>query len=228
MDKILIIEDDADIAQLIQDYFEMQQFQVTVVTDGRAGLARALSEPFDIILLDIMLPGMDGFEICKALRKQTNIPILFVSARDSDIDVVRGLGLGADDYIRKPFIPSELVARATANLKRFRQFTAPVKNASSICFGDFEVDCDARRVTKGGLDVTMANKEFELLTFFLQNPNKVFSRESLFARIWDASTFGDITTVTVHIKRLREKIETDPNHPAWLETVWGAGYRFNL
>lgn len=229
MDRVFIVEDDRDIAELIVDYFEMNGFEATWEANGLTALERARQEVFDIIILDIMLPGADGFEICKTLRKEQDVPILFVSARDSDIDVIRGLGLGADDYIKKPFVPGELVARATANLKRYRALKGSGGSQSQrIELGSIAIDLDAMRVFKDGKEIVIAHKEFELLKFFAQNPNKVFSREQLFAKVWDAGLYGDIGTVTVHIKRLREKIEADPNKPVLIETIWGAGYRLNL
>ena len=230
MKKILIIEDDKNIAALERDYLEVSGYEVSIEQDGNSGLKNALKNDYSLILLDIMLPGMDGFEICRAIRKEKETPILMVSAKKEDIDKIRGLGLGADDYIVKPFSPSELVARVTAHISRYERLTASGSSddekADIIETGSLHIDIKARRVFLAGKEVTLANKEFDLLVFLASNPNVVFSKDALFDKIWGFDSMGETSTVTVHINRIREKIETDMSNPRYIETVWGAGYRF--
>lgn len=226
MRKILIVEDDKGIAELERDYLEANGFSVAVETDGLAGQEAALNQAFDLILLDIMLPGQDGFQICRHIRERKNIPVLLVSAKQEDIDKIRGLGLGADDYIVKPFSPNELVARVKAHLARYDRLTARETARGVMQFGDLEIDESARRVFVAGREVALANKEFELLTFLAKNPDMVFSKETLFDRVWGTDSLGETATVSVHINRIREKIEADSSKPKYIETVWGAGYRF--
>ncbi|MBR1581365.1 MAG: response regulator transcription factor [Selenomonadaceae bacterium] len=228
MKRVLIIEDDERIAEVERDYLEANEFEVETVIDGRSGLTAALNGNFDLILLDVMLPGLDGFKVCKQLRAELETPILLVSAKREDIDKIRGLGLGADDYIVKPFSPSELIARVKAHIARYERLTgskATVENV--IRAGGLEINVDARRVFVDGREIKLTNLEFELLNFLAQHPNVVFNREVLFERIWGLEALGDSATVTVHVNRLRDKIEPDPNRPKYIETVWGAGYRFN-
>ena len=198
MSKVLIVEDELSIAELEKDYLELSSFEVEIETDGQQGLEKALKNDFDMIILDIMLPGVDGFEICKQIREAKEIPILMVSARKEDIDKIRGLGLGADDYITKPFSPSELVARVKAHLNRYQ------------------------RLVNNQMEVN------DLLTFLAGHPNRVFTKEELFNKIWDMESLGDIATVTVHIKKIREKIEVNTAKPQYIETIWGVGYRFKM
>lgn len=229
MSKILIIEDDTAIAELEKDYLEINEFDVTLEKDGSAGAARALDEEFDLIILDLMLPGMDGFEICKLIREKKNTPIIMVSARKDDIDKIRGLGLGADDYMTKPFSPSELVARVKAHLARYQRLTSAGTEANEIIeIRDLVIDKTARRVTIKGEEKNFTTKEFDLLTFLAEHPNHVYSKEELFKEIWEMESVGDIATVTVHIKKIREKIEEDTSKPKYIETIWGVGYRFHL
>lgn len=229
MRKILIIEDDPAIAEIEQDYLGINGFSAQIAGDGPTGLAMAATEGYDLILLDLMLPGMDGFSLCKALREKLDIPILMVTARKEDIDKIRGLGLGADDYIVKPFSPSELVARVKAHLARYDRLThagderAPTRE---IVVGNLRILPGARRVYVGGVEVEFKNKEYELLLFLVTNADIVFNKETLYERIWGMDSLGDNATVTVHIGRLREKIEQDPSKPQYIQTVWGAGYRF--
>lgn len=230
MKKILIIEDDKNISALERDYLEVNGYEVSIEGDGKNGLKVALENDFNLIILDIMLPGMDGFEICRAIRKEKEIPILLVSAKKEDIDKIRGLGIGADDYIVKPFSPSELVARVTAHISRFERLTAHtgIDNEKSdiIETGGLMIDRKARRVFVDGNEITLANKEFDLLVFLASNPNVVYSKDALFDKIWGFDSIGETSTVTVHINRIREKIEKDMSNPCYIETVWGAGYRF--
>ncbi len=226
MQKILIIEDDMDIAELERDYLEANGFSVEIVGDGSLGEKRALEADVDLILLDIMLPGMDGFQVCRKVREARNIPILLVSARQEDVDKIRGLGLGADDYIVKPFSPSELVARVKAHLQRYLQLTGKKDAPHVFQRGALTIDRDGHRVFLDGREVPMPNKEFALLLFLAENPGVVFSKETLFERIWGETSLGDTATVSVHINRIREKIEPSTTRPTYIETVWGVGYRF--
>ncbi|MGN0144460.1 MAG: response regulator transcription factor [Clostridium sp.] len=232
MKKVLIIEDDKSIAELEQDYLDINGFDTEIALTGVSGLERALHKDFDLILLDVMLPGKDGFEICQEIRKVKEIPILLVTAKKDDIYIMRGLGIGADDYIVKPFSPSELVARVKAHINRYERLTSKEKigkrQQNILSIGRLSINCDSRRVYVGGKEVKLANKEFELLAFLASNPNIVFSKDTLLNRIWGEDSFGDTSTVTVHINRIREKIELDTGKPQYIETVWGAGYRFNL
>jgi DNA-binding response OmpR family regulator len=228
MKSILIIEDDKDIAELEQDYLEANGFQVCLCSDGFQGMQLALKEPFDLIILDIMLPSQDGFQICKTVRKHKNVPIIIVSARQEDIDKIRGFGLGADDYIVKPFSPSELVARVKAHLSRYEQLTAKEVRQDVLRCGELVIDEDSRRVFVRDKEVVLPNKEFELLLFLAKNPGIVFSKDTLFDRVWGADAIGETATVSVHVNRIREKIEDNSSKPRYIETVWGAGYRFNM
>lgn len=226
MKHILIIEDDTAILELERDYLEAYDYQVDTATDGAVGLGMARRIPYDLILLDVMLPGMDGFTLCRTLREEQNTPILLVSARKDEVDKIRGLGLGANDYICKPFNPSELVARVKAHIANFERLTGKAENNRVISCRDLVLDLDARRVTRGGREVPLANKEFDLLAFLMQNPGIVFRKETLFDRIWGMDAYGETSTVTVHVGRLREKLEEGPGETGYIETVWGAGYRF--
>ncbi|MBQ1207109.1 MAG: response regulator transcription factor [Lachnospiraceae bacterium] len=229
MSRILIVEDEESIAELERDYLELSGFDVEIEASGTVGLERALKEKFDLIILDLMLPGVDGFEICKQVRKEKNTPILMVSAKKDDIDKIRGLGLGADDYITKPFSPSELVARVKAHLARYeRLIGSSVQENEIIEIRGLKIDKTARRVYINGEEKNFTTKEFDLLTFLAQNPNRVFRKEELFSKIWDMESIGDIATVTVHIKKIREKIELDTQKPQYIETIWGVGYRFKM
>ena len=227
MKRILIIEDDKAIAELERDYLEANDFSVEIISDGKKGEEKALAEGFDLILLDLMLPSADGFVVCRAIRKEKDTPILMVSARQEEIDKVRGLGLGADDYIVKPFSPNELVARVKAHIARYERLTQKATQASNSIFtGDLEIQPEARRVFMGGKEVSLTRREFDLLLFFAQNPGIAFSKDKLFDRIWGMDALGDTATVMVHINRIREKIEPNPATPVYIETVWGVGYRF--
>ena len=229
MAKILIVEDEAAIADLERDYLELSGFEVEVENDGMTGLARALAEEFDLFILDLMLPGIDGFEICKQIREKKNTPILMVSAKKDDIDKIRGLGLGADDYVTKPFSPSELVARVKAHMARYnRLIGSNVVENDIIEIRGIKIDKTARRVWVNGEEKQFTTKEFDLLTFLAENPNHVYTKEELFREIWDMESIGDIATVTVHIKKIREKVEMDTSKPQYIETIWGVGYRFKL
>lgn len=229
MANILIIEDEIAIAELEKDYLELSGFQVTILDDGRKGLEEALAGEYQLIILDLMLPGLDGFEICKRVREEKDIPILMVSAKKEDIDKIRGLGLGADDYMTKPFSPSELVARVKAHLARYERLVKTHgKENEVIEIRGMKIDKTARRVYVNEEEKILTTKEFDLLSFLASHPDRVFTKDELFREIWDMESFGDIATVTVHIKKIREKIEEDAAKPQYIETIWGKGYRFKV
>ena len=229
MSRILIVEDEVAIADLEKDYLELSGFEVEIENDGRSGLNRALNEEFDLFILDLMLPEVDGFEICRQIREKKYTPILMVSAKKDDIDKIRGLGLGADDYVTKPFSPSELVARVKAHLARYeRLIGSNVPENDIVEIRGIRIDKTARRVWVNGEEKQFTTKEFDLLTFLAEHPNHVFTKEELFREIWDMESIGDIATVTVHIKKIREKIELNTTKPQYIETIWGVGYRFKL
>ena len=229
MSKILIVEDELSIAELEKDYLELSSFDVDIETDGKSGLERALSEEYDMIILDLMLPEINGFEICKKIREEKDIPILMVSAKKEDVDKIHGFGLGADDYITKPFSPSELVARVKAHLARYQRLVSSATQENDIIeIRGIKIDKTARRVYVNGEEKAFTTKEFDLLTFLASHPNRVFKKEELFREIWDMDSIGDIATVTVHIKKIREKIEFDTSKPQYIETIWGVGYRFKI
>ncbi|MBQ6886094.1 MAG: response regulator transcription factor [Lachnospiraceae bacterium] len=229
MSKILIIEDEEAIADLEKDYLELSGFEVVIENTGDIGLATALNGEFDLIILDLMLPGIDGFEVCKRIREEKNVPILMVSAKKDDIDKIRGLGLGADDYMTKPFSPSELVARVKAHMARYDRLVGSNHKENDIVeIRGIRIDKTARRVYVNGEEKSFTTKEFDLLTFLAENPNHVYTKEELFREIWDMDSIGDIATVTVHIKKIREKIEFDTAKPQYIETIWGVGYRFKV
>jgi len=228
MKKILIIEDQRSIAELVKDYLEINNFQADIRINGKEGLKDALQKDYDLILLDLMLPDRDGFEICKEIRKNKNIPILIISARGEDIDKIRGLGLGADDYISKPFSPNELVARVKAHLNRFDRLTGKSSQAKNeIQIKNLTINQVSRRVYLDNKEIIFTTKEFEILNFLASHPNIVFSKEQLYERIWGDNSYGDIATIAVHIKKIRDKIEKDPQKPRFIDTLWGSGYRFN-
>jgi DNA-binding response OmpR family regulator len=227
--RILIIEDDSDIALLEKDYLEINDFEVTIEKDGRKGMERALTEEFALILLDLMLPGKDGMEICREIRSKLDIPILMVTARVEDIDKIRGLGLGADDYITKPFSIAELIARVKSHIARYTRLTKnhdTSKVAEELDFGELRIKHATRQVFVDNNETILTRKEFELLHFLAANKNIVFSKEQLYDRIWGEDMYGDMRTVAVHIKRLREKIENNPSEPVYIQTLWGTGYKF--
>ena len=229
MSRILIIEDEESIADLEKDYLELSGFEVQTETRGDSGLQTALNKDFDLIILDLMLPGVDGFEVCRKIRESKDVPILMVSAKKDDIDKIRGLGLGADDYMTKPFSPSELVARVKAHMARYERLVGANPRSNDIVeIRGLKIDKTARRVYIDGVEKNFTTKEFDLLTFLAENPNHVFSKEELFRRIWNMESVGDIATVTVHINKIREKVEYDTSKPQYIETIWGVGYRFKI
>ena len=229
MSKILIVEDEVAIADLEKDYLELSGFDVEVANDGLIGYQKAMEEDYNLVILDLMLPGMDGFEICRKLREEKNTPIIMVYAKKDDIDKIRGLGLGADDYMTKPFSPSELVARVKAHLSRYERLIGSAAEVNKVIeIRGLKIDTTARRVWVNGQEKAFTTKEFDLLTFLASHPNHVYTKDELFSEIWDMESIGDIATVTVHIKKIREKIEMDTSNPQYIETIWGVGYRFKM
>jgi DNA-binding response OmpR family regulator len=230
MKRILIIEDEQVIAEVEKDYLEANGYEVDIEASGDVGLNKAISEDYDLILLDLMLPKTNGFEICRQVRKVKNIPILMVSAKKEEIDKIRGLGIGADDYVIKPFSLGELVARVKAHIARYDRLIADNTNRSTdeIRIQGILIDKLSRKVFVNGAEVQFTSKEYDLLLFMMMNPNRVFSKDDLFEKIWGLDSLGDFATVTVHISKIREKVEADPSKPQYIETIWGVGYRFNL
>ncbi|TEB05469.1 Transcriptional regulatory protein SrrA [Pelotomaculum schinkii] len=230
MKKVLIIEDDQCIAELERDYLEIDGFETDIELNGRTGLQRALQGNYAIIILDVMLPEIDGFEICRTIRNRSNVPIIIVSAKKEDIDKIRGLGLGADDYMTKPFSPAELVARIKSHLARYNRLVDQkvVNRPEEIKIKGLVINKSSRRVHLNGQEIPFTAKEFDLLVFLAENPDRVFSKEHIFEKIWGVDNVGEIATVAVHIRRIREKIEEDTSNPDYIETIWGTGYRFNI
>lgn len=234
MSRILIVEDEDEIAMLEKDYLEVNGYDADIVSDGRTAIDKAVDGSYDLIILDIMLPGISGYDICRQVRDQIDIPIIMVTAKTESIDKIRGLGLGADDYIAKPFDPAELVARVKSHISRYKRLTntrvgeACEQEQGVITVGNLRILIRSWKVYRGMEEIKLPNKEFELLKFLAMNPNIVFSKEQLFDKIWGYDYIGDAATVTVHVNRIREKIEEDSNNPKYIETIWGAGYRFNL
>jgi len=229
MKKVLIIEDELSIAELERDYLEINGYSVDIEVDGETGLRAAISKTYNLIILDVMLPRIDGFEVCRQIRSVKNVPILMVSAKKEDIDKIRGLGLGADDYVTKPFSPGELVARVKAHIARYERLIGENKDENEIIeIRGLSIYRTSRRVYVNGNEVILTAKEFDILTILALSPNKVFSKDDIFDKVWGMESFGDVGTVTVHIRKLREKIEVDPSDPKYIETIWGVGYRFEL
>ncbi len=227
MKQILVIEDDLNIAELQRDYLQMSGYKVDIVQDGKLGLQRGIGGEYDLIIVDLMLPGMDGYEIIKAIREKQEMPLIIVSARSEDIDKIRGLGLGADDYISKPFSLAELTARIKSHIARYEHLTGKKISSAVINRGGLEINTASHQVFINGKESKMTAKEYDLLLFLAGNPNIVFTKEQLYDAIWGENYYGDIATVPVHIQRIRKKIEKDPANPEYIETLWGSGYRFN-
>ena len=226
--RVLIIEDDESIAELQKDYLEINQIVAEITKDGSEGLYRAINEPFDLIIVDLMLPSLDGFEICRRIREQKNIPIMIVSAKKEDIDKIRGLGLGADDYMTKPFSPSELVARVQVHIKRYRLLTGNVIAEDTLELGQITIQKQARKVFILGEEIFFPTKELDLLIFFMEHPNRVWTKEQLFRQVWEMDDLdSDVYTVVVHVGRIREKMKKANLSENPIETIWGSGYRFN-
>ncbi len=228
MKRILIIEDEQSIAELERDYLEISGYKVDIASDGNQGLELGLNGEYDLIILDLMLPGVNGFDLCKQIREKRDLPILMVTAKADDVDIIRGLGLGADDYITKPFKPLELVARVKAHMARYERLIGSKDTNDLIVIRGLTIDHDSRRVFLNDQEIMLTIKEFDLLYFLAKNPNRVFSKDHLFERLWGIDALGDTQTVTVHVRKLREKIEMDTENAQYIETVWGAGYRFRV
>ena len=224
--SILIVEDEPAIAELQRDYLEMNGYETEIAVNGEQGLELGLSGKYELIVLDVMLPKLNGFEVCKKIRDESDVPILMVTARREDIDIVRGLGLGADDYMTKPFKPAELVARVKAHLSRYDRLKGRSSSTNELEIRGLRLNPDSRRAYVRDVEVSLTTKEFDLLYFLALHPNHVFSKDQLFERLWGVDSLGDTQTVTVHIRKLREKIEEDSANPLYIETLWGAGYRF--
>lgn len=224
--KILIVEDEKEISSLVRDYLTASNYQVIVAADGEEGVALFRKEKPDMAILDIMLPKMDGFEVCRTIRQESKIPIIMLSARKEDTDKILGLGLGADDYITKPFSPRELIARVQSHFRRYSELSEPAQKSDALVFGDLEIDPKAYIVKVRGSEVPFSVKEFEILHYLALNMNQALSREKIFEAIWGFNEYGDINTVTVHVRKIREKIEEDPSTPKYIETIWGIGYKF--
>ena len=227
--KVLIVEDDTNIAELLHLYLEKEGFETVVANDGGKGVEYFRSFQPALVLLDIMLPVMDGWAVCSKIRETSRTPIIMLTAKGEDMDKILGLEYGADDYMTKPFSPSELVARVKAHMERYNRLVGSnVHKNDVIEIRGIKIDKTARRVWVNGEETTFTTKEFDLLTFLAENPNRVFTKEELFREIWDMESVGDIATVTVHIKKIREKIEFNTAKPQYIETIWGVGYRFKV
>ena len=226
MSRILIIEDESSIAELEKDYLELSGFEVALEEEGNQGLKRALEEDFDLLILDLMLPGLDGFEICRRFREVKNTPIIMISAKKEDIDKIRGLGLGADDYMTKPFSPSELVARVDAVYRRVSMSSAKQEPETELRSGPFQLNIRSRSLTRDGQKIDLTQVEFQLMEHFMRNPNVALDRSALLTTVWGDSYFGDDKIVDVNVRRLRMKIEPEPSNPKYLTTVWGFGYKW--
>ncbi|WP_430884070.1 response regulator transcription factor [Fusibacter sp. JL216-2] len=224
--KILVVDDEQEIAELIRDYLKATGYDVIIASNGEEGLETFEKEKPDMAILDIMMPVMDGLELCRRIRSASNIPILMLTAKKEDADKILGLGLGADDYVTKPFSPRELIARVQSQLRRFNELSGNVKKTDTLQFGELEIDPSAHIVTVRGEIVSFSVKEFEILHFMAMNMNQALSREKIFENVWGFNEYGDINTVTVHVRKIREKIEKDPSQPEYIETVWGIGYKF--
>jgi DNA-binding response OmpR family regulator len=228
MKHILIIEDDTNIAELERDYLQLNGYHVTIIADGKPGLQHAVSGTYDVVIVDLMLPNKDGFQILKAVRSEREIPVIIVSAKTDEIDKIRGLGYGADDYLTKPFSPAELVARVKSHINRYERLMGKNEEAEILTHKGLEVNTASHQVFVNGKEVIFTAKEYELLVFLMSHPNILFSKDHLFQIIWKEDHFGDTATVSVHIQKIRKKIEKSPSNPQYIETIWGAGYRFNV
>jgi DNA-binding response OmpR family regulator len=228
MKKVLIIEDDLNIAELERDYLHLNGYHGEIVQDGMAGLQMALSGQFDIIVVDLMLPQKNGYEIIREIRKHLEIPVIVVSAKNEDIDKIRGLDIGADDYLTKPFSPTEFVARVKSHAKRYERLKGNAGNHEVILHNGLEIDTGSRQVSVNGKEVQLTTKEYDILLFLASHPNIVFTKERLLDAVWGSGYFGDTATIAVHTYKIRKKIESDPANPVYIETIWGTGYRFKL
>lgn len=225
--KILVVDDERELAELIKDYLEEEHYSVIISTDGREAVEMFRIHHPNLVILDIMLPGLDGMEVCRTIRSESNIPIIMLSAKKSDVDKILSLGLGADDYVVKPFSPGEVVARVKAQLRRFNMLSSTDIPRVLLRFGQLEIDPKGYTVSMSGRPIEFSAKEFEVLHLFTLHPGQVLTREQIFENVWGFNSIGDLNTVTVHIKKIREKIESDPSNPQYIKTIWGVGYRFD-
>jgi DNA-binding response OmpR family regulator len=224
--RVMVVDDDPEIAELIRDYLEAEQFEVIICGDGKDAIRRFREYRPQLVVLDIMLPGLDGMEVCRTIRAESNIPIIMLSAKQSEVDKILGLGLGADDYVVKPFSPAEVAARVKAQLRRYHHLSAPDGRGDTLTFRDLEIDPKAYTVRRGGRIIPLTTKEFEVLRFLALHPNQVLSRQQIYDNVWGIHEYGDLNTVTIHVKKIREKIGDDGSDPRFITTVWGVGYRF--
>lgn len=227
MKRILIIEDDLHIAELERDYLQLNGFKADIVQDGAQGLQKALAGNYDVIIVDLMLPGKDGYEIIKEIRKRLDVSVMVVSAKEEDVNKIRGLECGADDYLTKPFSPGELVARIKSHIRRYERLKGSLIPSEAIIHRGLEINTASHKVYVNGHEVQMTAREYELLVFLASNPGVVFSKEHILTSIWGDDYYGDTATVAVHIQKIRRKIERDSSNPEFIETLWGTGYRFN-
>lgn len=226
--KILVVDDEQELTELLKDYLEREQFEVITCGEGEEAIALFKRYEPQLIVLDVMLPKLSGIEVCRMIRAESSVPIIMLSAKKSEVDKILGLGIGADDYVVKPFSPSEVVARVKAQLRRFQQLSRPEAVQSTVWrYGEIEIDAKAYEVKLKGRPIEFSAKEFELLLFMAKHPNQVFSREQIFENVWGYGDYGDLNTVTVHVKKLRSKLEADPANPDYIKTVWGVGYKFS-
>jgi DNA-binding response OmpR family regulator len=225
--KIMVVDDEVEIGELLKDYLEEEQYEVILCTNGLSALEAFRQHNPQLVILDIMLPGLDGMEVCRTIRSESAVPVIMLSAKKNDVDKILSLGLGADDYVVKPFSPGEVVARVKAQLRRTQQLSRPVENAEILKYSGLEINLKAYEVKVNNQEVELSAKEFEMLRYFAVHANQVLTREQIFENVWGFNEYGDINTVTVHIKKVREKIEKDPSHPQLIKTVWGVGYKFD-
>lgn len=225
--KIMVVDDELEIAELIKDYLEEEQYSVIISTDGKDAIELFRQQQPQLVVLDIMLPGLSGMEVCRIIRSESPVPIIMLSAKKAEVDKILGLGLGADDYVVKPFSPGEVIARVKAQLRRYNQLSAPTEKTDVLSYKDLEIDLKAYEIKLKNKLVELTAKEFEVLRFFALHPNQVLSRVQIFENIWGFNEYGDLNTVTVHVKKLREKIEEEPSNPHYIKTVWGVGYKFD-
>jgi len=225
--KIMVVDDELELAELLKDYLEEERYRVMICTDGKEAVDMFRTHQPDLVVLDIMLPVLDGKEVCRIIRSESNVPIMMLSAKKADVDKIVSLGLGADDYIVKPFSPGEVVARVKAQLRRYNMMPSAGAPSERLRFGDLEIDLRGYSVAMNGQPVEFSAKEFEVLRLFALHPGQVLTREQIFESVWGFHNVGDLNTVTVHIKKVREKIEITPSHPHYIKTVWGVGYRFD-
>ncbi|TCJ85523.1 UNVERIFIED_ORG: DNA-binding response OmpR family regulator [Bacillus cereus] len=225
---ILLVEDDISIQEMVEKYLIKEGFQVTIASDGEEGVNTYLKGSFDLIILDIMMPKLDGLEVVRIIREKSAVPILMMSAKDTDVDKAVGLGLGADDYICKPFSMIELAARVKAGIRRSTKYSTTEETEKMIQIGDLTIDPINFTVEKNGKSLKLTLKEFEILKLFVKNQNRVFTKAQIYTLVWNEEYYGDDNVINVHMRRLREKIESDPSNPGYIKTLWGIGYKLEV